>query len=101
MTLKKEKIENNCFECAYFVKHYANLDGMFYVVRGCKHCICNEMDFKEKTKRLSNTVKCESWQPRKLQIEKRRQRIQDYLQIVAQKLSEIAQILEDDSNDDK
>ena len=31
---KEEKIINNCFECAFFVKHYANLHGTFYVVNG-------------------------------------------------------------------
>lgn len=36
---REKQINNNCYECAFFVKHYANLNGIFYLVGGCKHCI--------------------------------------------------------------
>ena len=96
---KKEKIDNNCSECAFLVKHYANLDGTFYPVCGCKHCINHELTFKEREKRMSNAVKCEYWQPQKVKIEKRRERIEYKLERMAKQIEEIAQILREDGEE--
>ena len=96
-----EKIDNNCLHCAYFVKHYANLNGTFYLVGGCKHCINSNLSFKESNKRMSNIVKCEYWEPEQIQIDKRRQSIKYYLQFTANKLNEIAQILKEDNERNK
>lgn len=95
--MKIERIDNNCLECASFVKHYANLRGTFYLVDGCKHCINQKLTFAQQRKRLSNKVKCEYWQPEKIQVEKRRKNIECYLKQTAEKLTEIAQILKEDS----
>ena len=83
-TAKKsiERIDNNCFECAYCVKHYYNVRGTFQLA---------------KKKRIANKAKCEYWQPEKVQIEKRRESIKEYLRTTAEKLNEIAQILKEDN----
>lgn len=94
---KIERIDNNCYNCAYFVKHYANLDGTFYLVSGCMHCIYPDLTLSESKKRMLNSVKCEYWQPEKIQIEKRRESIEKYLRVTIKKLQEIAQILKEDS----
>ena len=96
-----EIINNKCFECAYFVKHYANLNGAFYLVLGCKHCINTNLTLNERTKRMLNKAKCDCWQPEEIQIEQRRQSIEQYLQSTAKKLNEIAQILKEDSKNKK
>lgn len=92
-----EKIDNKCYKCAYFVKHYANLNGMFYLVAGCMHCINTDLSLSERKKRMLNTIKCENWQPEIIQIERRRESIETYLSITAEKLQEIAQILKEDN----
>lgn len=98
---KKETIDNNCLECAFFVKHYANLDGTFYLVNGCKHCINHELTFKEREKRMSNTVKCEYWQKEQIQIDERREHIEYKLKRMAKQIDEIAQILREESKTEK
>lgn len=95
--MKKETIDNNCRNCAFFVKHYANLNGTFYLVGGCMHCINTNLSLRESNKRMSNTVKCEYWQPETIQVEKRRKCIEAYLQDTAERLLEIAQILKEDN----
>ena len=99
--MKKERIDNNCYKCAYFVKHYANLDGTFYFVNGCMHCIHPDLSLSESKKRMLNIVKCEYWQPEKIQIERRRESIEKYLRLTAKRLNEIAQILKEDSEKQK
>ena len=94
--MKKERIYNNCLECAYFVKHYANLQGTFSIVRGCKHCINSNLTFKEREKRLSDTVKCEYWQEEQVQIDERREHIEYKLKRMAKQIDEIAQILKEE-----
>ena len=99
--MKKERIDNNCYKCAYFVKHYANLHGTFYFVNGCMHCVNVNLTKSESKKRMLNNVKCEYWQPEKIQIEQRRESIEKYLRLTAKKLNEIAQILKEDSEKKK
>ncbi len=57
-TMKKNTISNDCKNCAYFVVHYANLDGEYYEVTGCQHCINNNLKISERKKRLNNLVVC-------------------------------------------
>ena len=99
--MKKEKIDNKCLECAFFLKHYANLNGDFYLVNGCKHCINGNLSTRESKQRMSNTVRCEYWKPKQLQLDCRRQSIEEYLIVTADKLQEIAQILKEDKQTDK
>lgn len=100
-TKAKQTINNNCTECAHFVKHYANLHGKFYLVSGCKHCVNNKLSVNERDKRMSNKVKCEYWQPEQKQIDERKRRIEEYLVRTANQLQEIAQILKEDAKDRK
>ena len=95
--MKTPTISNNCRNCAYFVKHYANLHGDFYEVVGCMHCINQDLTTTERTKRMHNLVVCEYWQPMQIQVQQRREDIQETLQDMSDCLKDIATILKEDN----
>ncbi|MCM1289391.1 MAG: hypothetical protein NC183_02620 [Corallococcus sp.] len=95
------KISNNCTECAYFVRHYANIDGKFYPVTGCLHCINQDLTIREQKKRLNNLVACKLWQPKQLQINKRKSNISETIRRMCGLLEDIAVILKDDNKSKK
>ena len=92
---KEERIDNNCYECAYCVKHYYNVRGTFQTAN-CMHCKNGNIPLNERKKRIENKARCEYWQPERIQIEQRRESIEKYLLLTAEKLNEIAQILKED-----
>lgn len=96
----KEKIENNCLECVYCARHYTNINGIFQRT-SCMHCINDNITLKARKSRIANRTKCEYWQSKEPQIERRRKNIEQYLDKTAEKLNEIAQILKEDSNRNK
>lgn len=96
--MRKNTISNNCEKCAYFVKHYGNLDGKYYSVTGCKHCINQKLTMREQNKRLDNIVACEYWEPMEIQVKKRRESIKDTFRHMRKCLDEISQILKEDNN---
>ena len=99
MSLKttKNKILHDCINCAYCVKHYGNLDGKFYLIGGCIHCVNSNLKLTESKKRINNIVKCEYWQPEQIQIDDRRKSIVQRLCKMAEQIDGIAQILEEDN----
>ena len=94
--MENNEINNNCIQCAYCVKHYANLRGTYYLVNGCIHCINENLSVRESNKRIKNIVKCNFWQPRQIQAIQRRNSIIELLYDIANKLTDVAQILEED-----
>ena len=95
--MKKDRILNDCTNCAYFVRHYANLHGKYYLVSGCQHCRNTELTLSEQKKRLNNREICQHWLPRQVQIQKRRESIEAALPDMCNYLEDIAQILKDDN----
>ncbi len=99
--MKKETISNDCRNCAYFVKHYANWRGRYYEVVGCQHCINRELTPRERKQRMNDLVPCEHWQPMEIQVQKRKEYIQETLLHVCNLLQEIADILQKDAESNK
>lgn len=85
-----------CQNCKYFIKHYAKYNGYYYQVTGCGHCINNNLDLRESSKRFKRAFPCEYWEPEVLQKIERRNNIKENLIWMAQRLEEITQILKDD-----
>lgn len=95
--MKKETISNNCNNCAYCVKHYANWRGKYYEVTGCRHCTNRELTTRERKQRMNDIVVCEHWQPMEIQVQKRREYIQETLKDMSDCLQDIATILKEDN----
>ncbi len=98
--MKNETISNNCRDCAYFVKHYANWRGKYYEVVGCQHCINDELTTRERKQRMNDLVVCEHWQPMEIQVQQRKENIQETLLHVCSLLQDIADILKKDNEND-
>ena len=95
--MKTNKIVNNCTNCAYYVKHYANLRGKYFQVTGCLHCINTKLTKREQKARMNNLVACEYWEPMQIQVEKRRKNIEEMLKDMCNYLEQIAEILKEDN----
>lgn len=95
--MRENKINNNCMNCASCVKLYANLRGEYFVVTG--RCYCNNTNLtkRESIKRMDNLVACEYWQPKEIQINKRKKCIKEMLYDIANKLEDVASILKEDN----
>lgn len=85
-----------CQECKYFVKHFANYGGYYYLITGSGHCVNLNLCLSESAKRIKSNLTCEFWEPMQIQIEERRDFFKDTLRKMAECIDEIAMILKDD-----
>ncbi len=93
--MKDRIISNNCRDCAYFVQHYAKLDGEYYAVTSCLHCNNPNLKLSEQKKRLNNLVICEYRWP-KFEKQQRHENMKRTLKIISDLLKDISEILEEE-----
>lgn len=86
-----EEFDKKCGDCRSFVQHYFQYDMRFLPIRNLGHCKKNITKSKEYTE--ANNHACPLWEP--AVTRDKTEKIEDWLRETAQRLTEVAQVLED------
>ncbi len=89
-----ESTKQKCVECKHYVQHYIK-SGTAFRAACCGHCTCKERNSKQQNKyRLPDIGSCELWEPVDSDSETGRVQIERALSDIANKLNDIANILQ-------
>lgn len=88
--------KNCCDNCRYFLKHYVNYNGDYKVLPTCGHCVNNNFTKSQRDKIVARERKCEFWEPHEIQTEQHRKSIKEVLRSMADRIEQIADILQKD-----
>ena len=89
--MEKPVNEKNCKNCKFFSQHYTKQGSRFHNVC-CGHCL------NRNNKKMIPLNSCGYWENVEIQKEERKRSITETLEFMAERLNEIAMILEDDKN---
>ena len=86
--------ENKCKKCRYYIVHYIKEGSSLMPIDG--HCINRKLRELHPRKPFRLWENCEYWEPMEIQIGERRNRIEQVLKGIEDRLHQIVMILESD-----
>ena len=87
----KQANQKRCENCRHFLQHYTNVNLRFREVH-CGHCLERKLTPKE-VRNFPFFNGCELWEPREIELQKRREYTEMILVDIHDRLDEIAEAL--------